>query len=216
MTQGSAPSRGARTAYLVGAVFCFLIACALGVALVWPAPAALEAPPAAEPTPALYPHAPTEQATVEPTPTVHRETPTAQPTKQPTAEPAPAVHPEATIPQPDIQPAATPTVSPVPIGASIELHVLCSGQRCVQGPGLWTIVQWQDGLGAWHDVAGWQGWLDEGWRKAWWVEEKDLGTGPFRWALLCDCCCEAWAVSAPFDLPAEPGQVLRVVVVLGG
>jgi hypothetical protein len=48
-----------------------------------------------------------------------------------------------------------------------------------------TVVQWQDAGGAWHDVAGWRGLLDEvvlgiG-KKTWVVADKDLGTGPFAW-----------------------------------
>ena len=55
---------------------------------------------------------------------------------------------------------------------------------------LWTVVQWQDDKGAWRNVEGWQGSLDEvvtdeggtvvG-HKTWWVAKDDLGRGPFRW-----------------------------------
>jgi len=46
--------------------------------------------------------------------------------------------------------------------------------------GVWTVVQWQDGMGRWHDVEGWRGQAHGG-EIAWKVEEKDFRTGPFRW-----------------------------------
>jgi hypothetical protein len=39
-------------------------------------------------------------------------------------------------------------------GAYIELGI----QDLLSGA--WTVVQWQDTAGNWHDVEGWQGWLD--------------------------------------------------------
>src|SRR5688572_16967693 len=40
----------------------------------------------------------------------------------------------------------------------------------------WTVVQWADPLGGWHDVEGWRGDLDEGEQKVWWVLDKDFNT----------------------------------------
>jgi hypothetical protein len=73
---------------------------------------------------------------------------------------------------------------------------------------LWTAVEWQDPEGNWHAVAGWQGTLDEvgvedgavvG-RKTWWVDEGNLGAGPFRWVVRHQG--EELGVSDPFSLPA--------------
>ncbi|MFZ1752086.1 MAG: hypothetical protein WAU10_00005, partial [Caldilineaceae bacterium] len=55
----------------------------------------------------------------------------------------------------------------------------------VAGPayeGAWTVVQWQDKPGKWHDVEGWQGHVRNGWIR-WRVAPKDWQTGPFRWLL---------------------------------
>jgi len=88
-----------------------------------------------------------------------------------------------------------------PRGATIEL-IVESGS-----PALWTIVQWQDGLGGWHNVEGWQGTLDDGTHKVWWVDAADLGKGPFRWLVELDD--GMLAVSEPFDLPAAAGESVK-------
>jgi hypothetical protein len=74
----------------------------------------------------------------------------------------------------------------------------------------WTVVQWQDALGGWHDVEGWQGDLDEGQQKVWWVLEKDFGTGPFRWVVLARRGGPIWKLSAAFTLPAGGGRTTTV------
>jgi hypothetical protein len=78
--------------------------------------------------------------------------------------------------------------------------------------GLWTVVQWQDALGGWHDVEGWQGALDEGDKKMWWVAKADLGKGPFRWAVTHSG--ERLATSELFYLPDSVGQTVKVSVSL--
>jgi hypothetical protein len=78
--------------------------------------------------------------------------------------------------------------------------------------GLWTVVQWQDALGDWHNVEGWQGTLDEGNKKAWWVDKADLGKGPFRWAVTQSG--ERLATSESFYLPDSVGQTVRVSISL--
>lgn len=95
------------------------------------------------------------------------------------------------------------------IGAYIELQVRAAT------PGLWTIVQWQDSAGGWHDVEGWQGAFDEGNKKMWWVEAKDLGTGPFRWAIYQGQNGPLLASSESFHLPHRAGEILRVEVQRG-
>ena len=76
--------------------------------------------------------------------------------------------------------------------------------------GAWTVVQWQDSDGGWHDVEGWCGMLDSGGMKRWWVAPKDSGTGPFRWVVTGQPGGAQLAVSDPFTLPAGPNQTLWV------
>ena len=106
-------------------------------------------------------------------------------------------------PRPD--PAAPASAPKLPNGA-IELIV--DGAT----PGLWTVVQWQDGTGDWHDVPGWQGALDATHQKTWWVDSADYGKGPFRWVVGQGD--ETLAASESFDLPAARGQVVRVFISL--
>jgi hypothetical protein len=101
-----------------------------------------------------------------------------------------------------------PTPAPPPPNASIELHVASAPA------GLWTIVQWQDGLGDWHDVEGWQGELDAGDQKVWWVNRADQGKGPFRWVILQGIGGEVVATSESFNLPDSRGEVVIVEVSL--
>ncbi|MCK6624301.1 MAG: hypothetical protein L6R45_03905 [Anaerolineae bacterium] len=92
-----------------------------------------------------------------------------------------------------------------PVGAYIEL------QTQLAAAGAWSVVQWQDSAGNWHDVEGWRGPLAEGNRR-WWVAAKDFGTGPFRWALTQGPGGPQLSVSAPFNLPAQANQTLFVSV----
>jgi hypothetical protein len=92
-------------------------------------------------------------------------------------------------------------------GESIELRVWFPKTGLdVPWQQLWTVVQWQDGEGVWHDVEGWRGTLDEvaggvG-RKVWWVAGPHLGKGPFRWVVYRDQAQVAPLTrSAPFHLP---------------
>ena len=102
-------------------------------------------------------------------------------------------------PRPD-QLTPTPT-----LGGAIELHI--EGFRA----GLWAVVQWQDGLGNWHDVEGWRGEpADE--RVIWWVAPKDFGTGPFRWAIYDGAAGDLLVACDPFYLPDWHGQVVRAAV----
>ncbi|MCP4423987.1 MAG: hypothetical protein GY803_05815 [Chloroflexi bacterium] len=76
--------------------------------------------------------------------------------------------------------------------------------------GLWTIVQWKDGLGDWHNVDGWQGTLDDGVTKQWWVAPDNFDTGPFRWTAYDGVEGEFLAASEEFDLPARAKQFVLV------
>lgn len=103
--------------------------------------------------------------------------------------------------------------------ASIELLARFgqTGQvQCWQE--LWTVVEWQDASGDWHEVEGWRGTLDKivdgDGRKVWWVYQRDLGTGPFRWTVYRSPAGGLLAHSEPFDLPGAAGQTVTVGVAL--
>ena len=116
---------------------------------------------------------------------------------RPTFTPTPAATPVR-------PPTATPSRPSLLVGAHIVLYV--------QAPpaGLWTIVQWQDALGGWHDVQGWQGTLDDGYQKLWWVAEGDFNTGPFRWALYESQGGALLDVSESFHLPGLKGETVTM------
>jgi hypothetical protein len=116
-----------------------------------------------------------------------------------------------------LPPRPTPTatltpVSPSPPWGAIELHVQSARLE------LWTVVQWQDRLGVWHDVEGWRGTLDEivggvG-KKVWWVARADFNKGPFRWAIYQSHGGRLLATSSTFQLPRTDNQTVVVEVSL--
>ena len=73
----------------------------------------------------------------------------------------------------------------------------------------YAVVQWQDGLGEWHDVDGWRGEVKDD-RVLWYVAPKDFGTGPFGWVVYNDQ--EIIGISESFYLPTDHGQIVQVVV----
>jgi hypothetical protein len=95
-----------------------------------------------------------------------------------------------------------------PIGAHIELHVEGAS------PHVWTVVQWQDSAGGWHDVEGWRGNFDEGNRKVWWVAWADFGTGPFRWVVYQTEGGTLLATSESFMLPQSAAEWMTIQVSL--
>jgi hypothetical protein len=97
----------------------------------------------------------------------------------------------------------------VPGGAFIELNVSASP------PGAWSVVQWQDDVGGWHAVEGWQGSIETPGQKVWWVAHRDFGAGPFRWALYARQGGPLLATSHPFYLPTAANETVSVVVSLG-
>ena len=110
---------------------------------------------------------------------------------------------------------STPTEPEEPAGAWITLRVYPPpGDPSFPWQELWTLVQWQDVHGGWHDVEGWQGTPDrvaEGsGSKVWWVARKDLGTGPFRWVVHREQDGEVLAGSEPFNLPGAVGTTLTI------
>lgn len=118
----------------------------------------------------------------------------------------------AAVPTQDLPPRPpTPTPESSPLrGAFITL-------RAWNAPlDAWTVVQWQDALGDWHDVEGWRGRLDDkiGAEKTWWVAPRDFETGPFRWLVYAEPGGELLGASDAFDLPERTGQVVTVDLVL--
>jgi len=113
----------------------------------------------------------------------------------------------------------TPAPSPAPrhsAGAHIRLLVAPEVVGDAAPSVMWTVVQWEDEAGVWHDVGGWCGHLDDprAGAKTWWVSAADYGRGPFRWAILRGEDGPMLATSAPFDLPSGAGRVLDVGVML--
>jgi hypothetical protein len=90
-----------------------------------------------------------------------------------------------------------------PLGAHIQLQ-LPNGQ-----PGDWTVVQWQDSAGNWHDVEGWRG-VSEGNQQKWWVDAKDFRKGPFRWVVYAEPEGQILSQSKPFYLPAGAAETVMV------
>ena len=77
-------------------------------------------------------------------------------------------------------------------------------------PDAWTVVQWRDGDGRWHDVEGWRGQASGG-TIAWKVEEKDFGTGPFHWIAFQPETEKIIGASYPFYLPGA-GETIRLEI----
>jgi len=103
-------------------------------------------------------------------------------------------------------------------GAYIALRV---GTGTVQQPArvgaqdftsLWTIIQWQDTSGDWHDVEGWQGSLEQHTTKIWWLPDYLFGAGPFRWRVTRERGGVVLGTSEPFTLPQTANKTLWVDV----
>ncbi|HQE93732.1 MAG TPA: hypothetical protein PLH19_02460 [Anaerolineae bacterium] len=121
-------------------------------------------------------------------------------------------------------PTTLPTITPWPPstitsrpGALIWLRV--QSETTVPLPAtLWTVVQWQDAQGDWHDVEGWRGTLDEvaknEGRKVWWLPADLFGAGPFRWVVYAPHGGAMLAISPAFYLPTATGQRTMVTVTL--
>lgn len=110
--------------------------------------------------------------------------------------------PASSAPPTSPPPAAAPAAA-TSEGAWIELYVPDAD------PELWTVVQWQDARGGWHDVEGWQGTLDDR-KKRWWVAPGHFGNGPFRWVLLRERGGPPLATSQTFNLPGNALDVLGI------
>ena len=126
-----------------------------------------------------------------------------------------AAQPNSLQAQGDPLPTATPfgtppptAVPPSPTGGTLILQTYEAPANS------WTVVQWQDSNGGWHDVTSWQSQLTDGY-VGWWVGPENLGAGPFRWLLLAGPDGEMLASSASFALPNFAGDVVLVEINLG-
>lgn len=81
-------------------------------------------------------------------------------------------------------------------GAHLELHVAPAAD-------IWTEVEWLDGKGQWHVVEGWRGYATPQGIVRWYVAERDLKKGPFRWQIYLYEDGDYLASSVPFNLPAD-------------
>lgn len=114
--------------------------------------------------------------------------------------------PQALPPRPTAAPSPTPTADATGddsprAGATIELQAPTAPSTA------WTVVQWQDLQGDWHDVGGWQGTLNDGVRR-WWVAPADFRKGPFRWVIYRSPDGERLSVSERFYLPISSYEVV--------
>lgn len=111
-------------------------------------------------------------------------------------------------PRPTVPPPVEPTRVPALRGGWIRIQV--------KNPDALTeIVQWQDGIGAWHDVESWRGQFDQTENgvssKTWWVGEPLFGAGPFRWAVY-GATGQVLGESRPFTMPRENKQTVTVTI----
>ncbi len=109
--------------------------------------------------------------------------------------------------QAELPPRPTPTPVPVPTSAAPRGATIVLQTQV----GAWSVVQWQDVNGDWHDVDGWRGAVTDG-TVVWWVAQKDFGTGPFRWVAYQSDGGAVMAASAPFTLPDAVNQRLLVTL----
>ncbi|MCP4543570.1 MAG: hypothetical protein GY832_41180 [Chloroflexi bacterium] len=118
---------------------------------------------------------------------------------------------------PTSQPTSPP--KPAPAGAKIELRVQFPADWPwdeLYWQDLWTVVQWQDEKGNWHDVDGWQGnpiaYSTGEAIVMWWLPDELLGQGPFRWVVYQSQAGQWLTISAVFHLPSLVNQVEEVRV----
>lgn len=83
--------------------------------------------------------------------------------------------------------------------------------------GAWASVQWQDGLGNWHEVEGWAGRLEalddsETQFIKWAASTDNAGQGPFRWVIYAEPGGAVLATSDSFNLPGGEGVDLALTL----
>jgi len=126
----------------------------------------------------------------------------------------------------DLPPRPTPPQpEPVPVvnGGEIVLQTLFGvgwSSTGMNWQDLYTVVQWQDQWGNWHDVNGWRGTLDKVYAsgdqikgmKSWWVPADLFGNGLFRWQVYVSQDGELLVQSTDFKLPERIRQSVVVEV----
>jgi len=112
--------------------------------------------------------------------------------------------PQALPPRPTPKPLDTP-----PEGGIIKLVTSSAVDQ-----EMWTVIQWKDGFGVWHDVDGWRGSFYAAGMVVWYVGPENLNTGPFRWLVFESQDGGLLATSEDFDLPAFGGQMVTVEISL--
>lgn len=128
------------------------------------------------------------------------------PTDTPTPTPTPTTPPTATL-------------TPIPEAAQSSSIVLeAQSTASLEWNRLWTMVEWQDGDGAWQLVEGWQGPFDEvdaaGGHKTWSIPPTLFGRGPFRWRVDTAQNGLTLATSQSFTLPNRVGVRLTIEMTL--
>ncbi len=105
----------------------------------------------------------------------------------------------------DLPPRPTPSPSaPAPDVATITLALNGTPN------GAYTVVQWKDPSGGWHNVEGWQHAVDASQQVRWAVYPRDFGDGPFRWAVYTRAWGTLLGVTPDFQLPCCAGATLSM------
>jgi len=81
-------------------------------------------------------------------------------------------------------------------------------------PDYWTVVEWGDSQGGWHQVEGWQALFDDQHQVAWGISSDDFGKGPYRWVIHESKGGAIVAASDPFSLPASAGEAVGIHIPL--
>lgn len=107
-----------------------------------------------------------------------------------------------------LTPSRTPTSLPTAVQPGVGyIHLVAN-----QAPSTaFAVVQWQDGLGGWNLVTGWQTNLPES-QHTWAVLPEHFGQGPFRWVVYNRPGGRVVATSAGFSLPSQAEQVVYTLV----
>ncbi|MCA9924742.1 MAG: hypothetical protein KC419_00340 [Anaerolineales bacterium] len=118
--------------------------------------------------------------------------------------------PQATTAALPPRPTVEPAKAKLP-GALIQLQI---EGAALGSEGVWTVVQWVDTFGVWHNVDGWQGTVELDGTQTWWFAEEYLGAGPFRWQVFSTEGGDLLETSDEFNLPDMSGYMLIVPVVI--
>lgn len=126
---------------------------------------------------------------------------------------------EGGVPRPTVTAIPRPTLVPsteqqkessrsgeAKVGSHVVLKVATND---AVSPSWWTVIQWQDNRGRFHDVEGWRSQLSAQRRQRWWVASKDAETGLFRWQIYDSNTNYVIWTSQTFYLPAD-GQELTI------